>query len=76
MLRTQGSYETGTQVARLVREAKAAGTAPRYRDSVETLVRNLIQKQKIDMANEVGGGGGVVWCARVCIMRVHVCCSG
>jgi hypothetical protein len=25
-----------------------------YLDSVESLVRNLIQKQKIDMANEVG----------------------
>ncbi len=31
--------------------------APRYADSIESLVRNNIQKMKIDMANEVIDAG-------------------
>lgn len=34
-----------------------SGQSLRYKDSVESLARNIIQKQKIDMANEVIDAG-------------------
>lgn len=44
-------------VAHLEHLLQAGGRKRRYADSIESLVRNNIQKMKIDMANEVIDAG-------------------
>lgn len=44
-------------VAHFKRLLQAGGRKRRYADSIESLVRNNIQKMKIDMANEVIDAG-------------------
>ena len=46
---TQGTKEAAADLA----ATSASGSQRLYKDSVESMVRNFIQKQKIDMANEV-----------------------
>ncbi|KAL6753548.1 hypothetical protein V8C86DRAFT_454841 [Haematococcus lacustris] len=55
--REAGTTEAALILRQHLAAAQQAGQNPRYHDSVESLVRNLIQKQKIDMANEVIDAG-------------------